>query len=131
MISSDPRLKVNVGEQLARSIVASAHASPPKLLGANESQPPVGDEHLFSTACWRAPSFTARTQSRANRQTLNKDHEYSVRLWAVFCGHLLSLPKRVAEWRPIFIPDENSLCMAVRATGHMIHLGRLIGSSSS
>jgi hypothetical protein len=34
MISSDPRLQVNVAEQLARSIVAAAHAPSPNLVGA-------------------------------------------------------------------------------------------------
>ncbi len=47
MISPHPRLQVNVAEQLARSIVAAAHAPSPNLVGANESRSPVGGECLF------------------------------------------------------------------------------------
>ncbi|MGB8018833.1 MAG: hypothetical protein WCF80_23575, partial [Pseudolabrys sp.] len=47
MISPDPRLQVNVAEQLARSIVAAEHAPSPNLVGANESRSPVGSERLF------------------------------------------------------------------------------------
>jgi hypothetical protein len=51
MITPHPRLKVNVAEELACSIVAAAHASSPNLIGANESWSPVDGERLFSTAC--------------------------------------------------------------------------------
>jgi hypothetical protein len=51
MITPHPRLKVNVAEKLASSIVAAAHASSPNLVGANESRSPIGGERLFSTAC--------------------------------------------------------------------------------
>jgi hypothetical protein len=47
MITPHPRLQVDVAEQLARSIVAAAHAPPPNLVGANESRSSVGDERLF------------------------------------------------------------------------------------
>jgi hypothetical protein len=37
MITPHPRLQINVAEQLARSIVATAHAPSPNLVEANES----------------------------------------------------------------------------------------------
>jgi len=46
-LTAMPRLQVNVAEQLARSIVAAAHATSPNLVGANESRSPVGGECLF------------------------------------------------------------------------------------
>ncbi|WP_212495763.1 hypothetical protein, partial [Bradyrhizobium jicamae] len=39
--------QVDVAEQLARSIVAAAHASSPNLVGVNESWSPVDGERLF------------------------------------------------------------------------------------
>jgi hypothetical protein len=51
MITPHPRLKVNVAEKLAYSIVAAAHASSPNLVGANESASPIDSQRLFSTAC--------------------------------------------------------------------------------
>ncbi|MGY4182994.1 hypothetical protein ACVIHH_008285 [Bradyrhizobium sp. USDA 4518] len=47
MIAPHPRLQVDVAEQLARSIVAAAHAPSPNLVGANESRSPIGGEYLF------------------------------------------------------------------------------------
>src|SRR5262249_15720396 len=47
MITPHPRLQINVAEQLARSIVAAAHAPSPNLVGDNESWSPVGGERLF------------------------------------------------------------------------------------
>ncbi|MGC2835877.1 MAG: hypothetical protein WA238_17465, partial [Methylocella sp.] len=47
MIAPHPRLKVNVAEQLAGSIVAAPHALSPNLVGANESRSPIGGERLF------------------------------------------------------------------------------------
>jgi hypothetical protein len=58
MIPPHPRLQVNVAEQLALSIVATAHAMSPNLVGANESRSPADGERLFSTAC-SAPCFRA------------------------------------------------------------------------
>jgi hypothetical protein len=51
MIPPHPRLQVNVAEQLARSIVATAHAPSPNLVGANESRSTARGEPPFSTAC--------------------------------------------------------------------------------
>jgi transposase len=47
LAADDPILQVNVAEQLARSIVAAAHAISPNLVGANESRSPVDGERLF------------------------------------------------------------------------------------
>jgi hypothetical protein len=51
MIPPHPRLQVNVAEQLARSIVATAHAPYPNLVGHNESRSTAPGEPPFSTAC--------------------------------------------------------------------------------
>jgi hypothetical protein len=51
MITPHPRLKVNVAEQLARSIIVAAHPSPPNLVGENQSQSSARGERPFSTAC--------------------------------------------------------------------------------
>jgi hypothetical protein len=55
MITPHPRLKVNVAEQLARSIVAAAHVPSPNLVGANESRSPVGGARLFQQPARRLP----------------------------------------------------------------------------
>jgi hypothetical protein len=47
MITPHPRLKVNVAEKLACSIVAAAHASSPNLVGANESGSSIDSQRLF------------------------------------------------------------------------------------
>jgi ABC-type uncharacterized transport system substrate-binding protein len=47
MITPHPRFQVNVAKQLTRSIVATAHAPSPNLIGANESRSPVCGEPLF------------------------------------------------------------------------------------
>jgi len=54
MISPHPRLQVNTAEQLARSIIAAAHAPSPNLVGANESRSPVGGERLFQQPARRS-----------------------------------------------------------------------------
>lgn len=47
MITPHPRLKVNVAEKLAGSIVAAAYASSPNLVRANESRSPAGGQRPF------------------------------------------------------------------------------------
>jgi hypothetical protein len=50
MIPPHPILQVNVVEQLARSIVAAAHAPSPNLVRLNESRSTARGEPPFSTA---------------------------------------------------------------------------------
>ena len=64
MIPPHPRLQVNVAEQLARSIVAAAHAPSPNLVGANESRSPVGGERLFQQPARPRDKALPRTSSR-------------------------------------------------------------------
>jgi hypothetical protein len=47
MIPPNPRLKVNVAEKLARSIVRAPHDSPPAILRQSESRIPPNRERLF------------------------------------------------------------------------------------
>ncbi|WP_212495511.1 hypothetical protein, partial [Bradyrhizobium jicamae] len=54
--------QVDVAEQLARSIVAAAHASSPNLVGANESWSPVDGERLFQQPARRAPARAGKCQ---------------------------------------------------------------------
>jgi hypothetical protein len=64
MITPHPRLKVNVAEQLARSIVAAAHAPSPNLVGANESRSLVDGERLFQQPASAVPQTLLLSRRR-------------------------------------------------------------------
>jgi hypothetical protein len=79
MIPPHPILQVNVAEQLARSIVAAAHAPSPNLIGANE--------HGRRSA--RGACFSSLLQTRENGGPLLVA---SFRALSLQPGHLRSPP---------------------------------------
>jgi len=73
MIAPHPRRQINVTEQLALAIVATAHAPSPNLVEANESRSPVRDERLFqrparfATAALRVKVEKVKTSRRGSQ----------------------------------------------------------------
>jgi hypothetical protein len=51
VIAPNPRLQINVAEQLASQIVTTAHSSAPNRFKANESCSQLNRDWPFSTAC--------------------------------------------------------------------------------
>jgi hypothetical protein len=68
MVTPHPSLEIDVAEQLARSIVAAAHASFPNLVGANESRSLVGGEHVFQLPARGVPRTKTFEDERYARE---------------------------------------------------------------